>query len=184
MKLHILLGAAALAILSSGAARAAVTVLGSSMAEDCAEAAFHGKADTSSLELCNMALQGGLLGSRDVAGTYVNRGVILMTRRDYDRAIADFNRAISIDPKMGESWVNLGAVEIGMKRYKDGVSDISKGLELGIQEPAKAYYNRALGYEGLDDETSAYKDYEQAVVLEPKWELPKQELLRFTVIQK
>jgi tetratricopeptide (TPR) repeat protein len=184
MKPTILASAAVLSLLAAGSAGAAVTVLGSSLAEDCAQAAFHGKSDNTALEICNQALQEGVLGSRDEAGTYVNRGVILMTRRDYDHALADFRHAISIVPSMGESWVNLGAVEVAEKRYQDGVTDISKGLDLGIQEPAKAHYNRALAYEGLDDETNAYRDYEAALTLDPNWDLPKQELLRFTVIQR
>lgn len=184
MKRIILAGAATLALFSAGSACAAVTVIGDTLAEDCSQAAFHGKSDNASLELCNMALENGVLGARDQAGTYVNRGVIQMGRHDYDDARADFDRAISIDAKMGEGWVNRGAVNVGEKRYQDAVSDISKGLELGITEPAKAYYNRALAYEGLDDEKSAYFDYEQAVTLEPKWDLPQKELLRFTVIQK
>ncbi len=184
MRLHILAGAAALAVFAAGSASAAVTVLGSSLAEDCAQAAFHGKSDNHSLQICNEALQEGILGGRDAAGTYVNRGVIQMGRRDYDHAIADFRQAISIMPSMGESWVNLGAVEIAEKRYQEGVADISKGLNLGIEEPAKAHYNRALGYEGLDDETNAYRDYQAALTLQPNWDLPKQELLRFTVIQR
>lgn len=184
MKLHILAGAAALALLAAGSASAAVTVLGSSLAEDCAQAAFHGKSDNGSLQICDQALLEGVLGDRDLAGTYVNRGVIEMARRDYILARADFDKAISIDPTMGEGWVNRGSVSVAEKRYRDGVSDISKGLDLGIEEPAKAHYNRALAYEGLDDETNAYRDYQAALTLDPNWDLPKHELLRFTVIQR
>ena len=184
MKIHILAGAAALALMGGGSAGAAVTVLGSSFAEDCANAAFHGKADNASLKICNMAIEEGVLGARDLAGTYVNRGVIEMNRREYDTARTDFDKAISVDPQMGEGWVNRGSVSVAEKRYQDGVSDISKGLDLGIDEPAKAHYNRALAYEGLDNETAAYRDYQQALAEEPNWDLPKQELLRFTVIQR
>jgi tetratricopeptide (TPR) repeat protein len=183
--LKVLIGAAALAFIGGGGANAAVTMIGGdSLAEDCSQAAFHGKTDVASLDVCNMALRDGMLDSRDEAGTYVNRGVIHMGRQDYDDARADFDHAISIEPKMGEGWVNRGAVEVGLKRYQDGVTDISKGLDLGISEPAKAYYNRALAYEGLDNEKLAYFDYQQALTLEPAWDLPKKELLRFTVIQK
>ena len=182
MKIHMLAGA--LALIGAGSAGAAVTVMGSSVAEDCADAAFHGKADDGSLRICNLAIEQGVLGARDEAGTFVNRGVIEMNRHDYDRARADFNKAIEIDPSMGEGWVNRGAVSVAEKRYQDGVSDISKGLDLGIEEPAKAHYNRALAYEGLDNETAAYHDYQAALTLEPNWDLPKQELLRFTVIQR
>ena len=176
--------AAFLALALGGSAGAAVTVIGDSSAEDCSNAAFRGLADNAALQTCNIALINGDLDRRDQAGTYVNRGVLYMLLNNYTAARADFDQAIRIEPKLGEGWVNRGAVNIGEKRYQEGLTDINKALELGIEEPAKAYYNRALAYEGLDDEKSAYLDYQQALTLKPDWTLPKQELLRFTVTRR
>ena len=80
--------------------------------------------------------------------------------------------------------MDRGAVNIVDKKYQDGISDIDKGLSLGTEEPAKACYNRGVAYEGIDDEKSAYLDYQQALTLKPDWTLPKQELLRFTVTRR
>ncbi len=184
MKLHPLVCALALSLGLAGSAGAAVTVLGDTSAQQCSEAAFHERADEVSLRLCNTALSDGLLDRRDQAGTYINRGVMWMIRRDYAAARADFQRAIEVDPALGEGWVNRGAVAIIDKEFRAGIDDISKGLTLGTEEPAKAYYNRAVAYEGIDDEKSAYLDYQQALVLQPGWDLPKQELLRFTVTRR
>ena len=184
MKVSILIGVAAVAAAAAGAASAAVTVLGDSRAQQCSEAAFHEVADLNSIELCTAALNDGQLDRRDQAGTYINRGVMQMIRGDYVDARADFDQAIQVDAALGEGWVNRGAVDIIEKRYQDGIADIDKGLELGTEEPAKAYYNRGVAYEGLDDEKSAYLDYQQALVLEPGWDLPRQELLRFTVTRR
>jgi tetratricopeptide (TPR) repeat protein len=184
MKLNPLIGAMVLAVGLAGSAGAAVTVMGDTSAQQCSQAAFHEQADETSLRLCTTALGEGLLDRRDLAGTYINRGVMWMLRRDYNAARADFQRAIEIDPALGEAWVNRGAVAILDRQFQDGISDISKGLTLGTEEPAKAYYNRAVAYEGIDDEKSAYLDYQQALVLQPGWDLPKQELLRFTVTRR
>lgn len=184
MKTHWLAGIAALVLTAAGPASAAVTVLGDTSAEECSKAAFHEQADDAALRLCNEAITDGFLERRDLAGTYINRGVMNMIRHDYAAARSDFERAISEDGDLGEAWVNRGAVNIIEKRYKDGISDIDKGLSLGTEEPAKAYYNRAVAYEGIDDEKSAYLDYQQALSLEPNWDLPKQELLRFTVTRR
>ena len=175
---------AALAIGLAGSAGAAVTVLGDTSAQQCSEAAFHEKADEMSMRLCTTALGEGTLDRRDLAGTYINRGVMWMIRRDYNAARADFQHAIDVDGALGEAWVNRGAVAIIDRQFKNGIDDISKGLTLGTEEPAKAYYNRAVAYEGIDDEKSAYLDYQQALVLQPGWDLPKQELLRFTVTRR
>ena len=184
MKLQIAAAAGLAALGLAGPALAAVTVIGDSSAYDCSQAAFHERTDDSALALCNQAISTGFLDRRDLAGTYINRGVILMGRNNYPGARSDFDRAIQIDSAIGEAWVNRGAVNIIDRRYQDGISDIDKGLDLGTQEPAKAYYNRAVAYEGMDDEKSAYLDYQQALVLDPKWDLPKRELLRFTVTRR
>ena len=63
---------------------------------------------------------------------------------------------------MGEAYVNRGAVLIGEHHYAESLGDLNKGLQLGVEEPAKVYFNRALAYEGMDDEKSAYFDYQKA----------------------
>jgi tetratricopeptide (TPR) repeat protein len=184
MKLFRTASGAALAAFIAGPALASVTVIGDSSAEQCSDAAYHDRADEASVQVCNQAISNSMLGRRDLSGTYINRGVIYMNRGDFNDAREDFNRAIQVDPDIGEAWVNRGAIDILDKRFKDGISDIDKGLSLGTQEPAKAYYNRGVAYESIDDEKSAYLDYQQALTLEPNWDLPKQELLRFTVTRK
>jgi tetratricopeptide (TPR) repeat protein len=183
MRFHPLL-IAGLATAIAGPAAAAVTVMGSSDAEQCSKFAFAESADYNAIRTCTTALAGGMLDRRDLAGTYINRGVLYMVRLDYKDARADFEQAISIDPAIGEAWVNRGAIDIIDRRYKEGIADISKGLDLGTNEPAKAYYNRGVAYEGIDDEADAYQDYQEATVLQPGWDLPKQELLRFTVTRR
>ncbi len=68
-----------------------------------------------------------------------------------------------------------------MKQYQSALEDLTRGLALGVKEPEKAYFNRALAYEGVDNEKAAYFDYEKALALKPGWILPQKELLRFTV---
>ena len=182
---RVIFGAAAVAALLVGAeARASVTVIGGGMAEACSRAALSGKAQPRLEEMCTDALDKEMLNSRDRAGTLVNRGVLRMRRMDWTGAIKDFNDAAKIKPDMGEAYVNRGAVAIGQHRYADSLPDLNKGLQLGVEEPAKVYFNRALAYEGLDDAKSAYFDYQKAVELSPDWEAPKNELVRFHVQRK
>ena len=55
------------------------------------------------------------------------------------------------------------------------------GIELGVDEPQKAYFNRALAYEGLDNLKAAYFDFRKAQELAPEWDQPGKELSRYTV---
>jgi tetratricopeptide (TPR) repeat protein len=182
---RLMVGAAALAALAIGAqARAAVTVIGGGLAEACSRAALSGKAEFRFEAPCTESLQKEMLNSRDRAGTFVNRGVLRMRRLNWEGATKDFNEAVHVKPDLGEAYVNRGAVAIGEHRYADSLPDLNKGLQLGVDEPAKVYYNRALAYEGLDDEKSAYFDYQKALELSPDWAAPKNELVRFHVERK
>lgn len=169
---------------AAGSAQAAVTVIGGGLAQACSQAAIGGEDDPKFQELCTLALETEFLNSRDRAGTYVNRGVLKLRKADYPDASRDFNLALKLQPKLGEAYVNRGASFIGQKRYAESLPDINKGLELGVGEPAKAYYNRALAYEGLEDAKSAYFDYQKALEMSPDWAAPKEQLTRFSVSRR
>jgi tetratricopeptide (TPR) repeat protein len=182
---RLVLTAAAIAALSIGnQARAAVTVIGGGQAEACSKAALAGKSTPRDERTCTDALETEMLSSRDRAGTFVNRGVLKLRRLDFEAAIKDFNIAVNMQPAMAEAYVNRGAAAIGEHRYAESLTDLNRAISLGVQEPAKAYFNRALAYEGLDDVKSAYFDYQKAVELSPEWQAPKEELVRFHVSAK
>lgn len=170
----------ALAGLDAAAAQS-VTVLGGGMARECSNAALSGESDRKFEAICTMAIETEILSQTDRAGTYVNRGVLKLRRNEYASARSDFDRAVELKPAMAEAYVNRGAAMVGQRRYAEGLADINRALELGVDEPEKAYFNRALAHEGLDDLKQAYFDYRKAAEISPEWEAPKKELARFTV---
>ena len=175
---------AALAAISlGGQTQAATTVLGNGLAGICSQAAKAGEDNQPALEVCTMALETESMNRRDRAGTYVNRGVIKMRRQEYVAAHKDFNTAVRLQPDMGEAYINRGGSLVGQKRYMEALLDIDKGLALNPEEPEKAYYNRGLANEGLDDVKAAYFDYLRALELAPQWEIPQRELRRFSVVK-
>jgi tetratricopeptide (TPR) repeat protein len=165
-------------------AQAAVTVIGGSAAQDCFQAAKYGGPPDAGIAACTRAIGFETLSDQDMAGTYVNRGVLYMSRAAYQPARSDFEQAIKLEPRMGEAIVNRGGALIAQRRYAEGISEITRGLELNPEEPEKAYFNRALAYESIDDLKAAYFDYSKALELKPNWEQPKAELARFTVSQR
>lgn len=180
-KLLVATSVAVLSWIAVGSAHGAVTVIGGGLAQACSKAAMSGEDDVKFQQVCTLALDTEFMSPRDRAGTYVNRGVLKLRRTSYSDAARDFDQAVRIQPDMGEAYVNRGAASIGQKRYADSLPDINRALALGVTEPAKAYYNRALAYEGLDDAKSAYFDYRKAVEIAPEWTAPRDELTRFSV---
>ncbi|MDR3512832.1 MAG: hypothetical protein P4L73_14445 [Caulobacteraceae bacterium] len=169
------------ALLAAGQARSAVTVFANDQAHACYLAAKLGDLAQTGLDDCTQAIGGAPMSDHDLAGTFVNRGVIYMLHGRYRPAQADFEAALKLDTTLGEAYVNHGAALIAQRRYAEGIADIDRGLPLGPQEPEKAYYNRAIADEALDDVKDAYFDYLKAAQLKPAWAAPKAELARFTV---
>lgn len=174
---------AVLLMSGGGQAQAAVSIFSNGLADFCSHFARDGRDDMAALTTCNLSIETESLSREDRAGTLVNRGIIHLRRKDYKDARSDFDRALKIDPELGEAWVNRGASMLAEKRYAEALAEIDKGLRYGTDEPEKAYYNRALANEGLDDMKAAYFDYLKALQLKPDWQVPAQELTRFTVVR-
>jgi tetratricopeptide (TPR) repeat protein len=178
--------AAAVAALAFGfaaawSAQASVQVVGSQRAHQCMDAAFAGASSRAAVDWCSAALNEEALTPRNRAGTLVNRGVIMMNRRQHEEAIRDFDQAVRLSPTLGEAHFNRGSALVALNRWSEGVADIEQGLKLGMKQPERAYYNRAIAREELNDARGAYLDYQQAARLKPEWDLPRLELARFSV---
>jgi tetratricopeptide (TPR) repeat protein len=175
---------AALTLIASTPASAAAIVLGAGLGTVCSKAAVGGKSDVQSIDVCTEALETQAMGPRDRAGTFVNRGILKLRRQSYDEARTDFASALRLSPDLGEAYVNWGASLIAEKRYAEGLSEIDRGMSMGVDEPEKAWFNRAIAYEGMNDPKAAYLAYQKAVELKPDWTEPQLQLTRFAVTRR
>lgn len=82
---------------------------------------------------------------------YNGRGNVYFDRKDYDRAIADFNRVIELDPKSPGGYYSSATA------YNKKL-DYDKAIELDPKY-AIAYNNRGLAYERKNDRARAIADY-------------------------
>ncbi|MBI1407420.1 MAG: hypothetical protein GC145_15010 [Caulobacter sp.] len=180
MRILAALAASVVALLAAGSASASVLVVGEGLAPACSRAAFAGRSDRKSIALCSQALEEGL-DTADRAGTLVNRGVMMMRSHAYRDARRDFDEAIRLRPDLGEAFVNRGVLRMADRDYAGALAEIDRGISLGVDEPAKAFYNRALAQEGLGDAKGAWTDYRKAQELDPEWEAPARQLRRFQV---
>ena len=167
--------ALALAVPATAVAQTAVTrEIG--LGHDCFLYAKGGFKPLQGVQICNMALQREKMDFRDRAATHDNRGVILAALGRIDDAKDDFHDAIRLDPKLGDPYVNIGAMLIRERRYEEALVQINKGLELGTGFPHIGYYDRALAYDLLGRYREAYYDYKKAVELEPNFRLASERL--------
>jgi tetratricopeptide (TPR) repeat protein len=172
---------AAAAVLCAGHASAQVDVFGGGLAESCAKLAKDGDSSGKAEQVCTEALEREMLVPLDRAGTYVNRGIVKLRGHRYELATKDFDTAIRYQSNLAEAYVNRAAARIGLHQYGQSLSDTDNALMLNVKEPEKAYYNRAVAHEYLDDYKSAWLDYSKALAIAPDWDLPRQQIARFTV---
>src|SRR5690242_17752082 len=55
---------------------------------------------------CTRAIKSGRFKGNDLARLYVDRGSVYGAKGDTDKAIADFNEAIRLDPTFGPAYYN------------------------------------------------------------------------------
>lgn len=173
--------AAAFAALAAPAASALTFVATGGNASACYYNAANEVNTLDAVGACTTALSMENLTPRDRAATHVNRGILQLRLGRADRAMADFDDAIRIDPALAEGYINRGAAFLRQENWRAAIEAISAGITRSPENPAQAYYNRAVAYEESGDMRSAYNDYLRAAELAPTWDAPRLELTRFQV---
>ena len=166
-------------------ASASVVTLGNSDARICYMAA-----DSPSMPVvreiraCDDALGRESLTAYEVVATHVNRGILRLRRGMIDAAIADFDRAIALDPNQPEAYLNKGAALLRRENPGEAMNLFTIALERQTTRPALAHYGRAVANETLGNLSAAYRDYTAASRIAPDWRDPRQELTRFRVVSQ
>ena len=161
----------------------AITIIGSggdarncSMAADtAAKFSFVSRDD---LESCNRAIDYGRLKRGDLAGTYVNRGIIETALTSYQDAFSDYHHAMEIKPELPEAYIGRGNIYFLAKKYDRAIADYTKALDLNISRDYIAHLNRGMAYEKIGNYENAEKNYRRALELQPDWQLAKDKLDR------
>ena len=98
---------------------------------------------------------------------YSNRGVAKKAKGDLAGAIADYNRAIELDPKYAAAYYNRGLAKKAKGDLDGAIADYNRAIELD-PKLAIAYNNRGIAKEAKGDLDGAIADYNRAIELDPK----------------
>jgi tetratricopeptide (TPR) repeat protein len=84
------------------------------------------------------------------ARVYNARGVVYYSRKDYDRAIADSDQAIQLDPKFGHAYSDRGRAYCDKEDYDRAIADYDQAIQLD-PKCARAYvYDAAVNQNAKD----------------------------------
>jgi tetratricopeptide (TPR) repeat protein len=106
-------------------------------------------------------------GSEVKGKAYYNRGSAYVTRKEFERGLADLNRAVELVPGHANAWANRASALASLGRHGEAVSDMNRALELGPDDKALTYYHRALSHAHLKQFPESLKDINAAILLNP-----------------
>ena len=108
------------------------------------------------------------LSLEPTARTYISRGNALTNKKEYGKAISDFDKAILLDPTNASAYHNRGAVWVAKNDLDNAMSDYNEAIRLKSSY-VEAYRNRGNVYELKKEFDKAVYDYEQATRLDPNY---------------
>ena len=97
---------------------------------------------------------------------YNNRGWDFYQKKDYDKAISDFNDAIKLNPNSALAYFNRGITYGDKKEYDKAISDFNDAIRLDPNS-ALGYFNRGIAYAGKREYDEAISDFNDAIRLDP-----------------
>ena len=87
---------------------------------------------------------------------------------DYNRAIADYNQALKLDPNYVSAYYSRGNVYYNLKDYDRAIAEYNQALKLDPNY-VNAYNGRGNVYYDLKDYDRAIAEYNQALKLDPNY---------------
>ena len=131
---------------------------------------------------CNRALMVEDISYEDTVATHVNRGIVEFRLSQFDRAMTDFDTALSLAPNQPDALINKGITLLASGGSIDSALQLlDAGLAGQPQRPWVGHYGLAVAHELAGRDADAYREYRRAQDLKPAWDLPKAALARFSV---
>jgi len=112
------------------------------------------------LKMVNEAIE----NNSDYASFYYNRGMIYNIKKQYKKALVDFNTALEKDSSLNKHdiYLNRGVVNYNLQKYESAIDDYSVVIEL-YPKNAIAFHSRGLVNYELENYTKAIEDFGQSI---------------------
>ena len=130
---------------------------------DCNQSA---DADRTIVGCSQMINRGKRERRRKRSKSYNNRGLAYYNKGQYDRAIADYTKAIQINPKRASAYNRRGVAYAKKGQYDSAIADYTKAIQINPNY-AFAYNDRGVAYAKKGQYDRAIDDYTKALSINP-----------------
>ncbi len=120
------------------------------------------------ISLFSKALASEELTREKLVEVYGFRGLAWKKKGDLDKAIADYSKALDLDPKPSTNYYNRGNAWQNKGDHDRAIADYTKVLEIDPQD-AEACNARGLAWKNKGDLEKAVADYTRALEIDPKY---------------
>jgi tetratricopeptide (TPR) repeat protein len=128
----------------------------------------HGSPDLQ-IEGCTALINSKSLMPRGLAIAHNNRGIAHTKKKEYDRAIQDFDDSINFDPNYAKAFNNRGVAYQRKGEYNHAIDSLDESIKLN-SDYAIAFANRAETFQRMGDTRRAIEDYDAVIRLQPKYD--------------
>ncbi len=99
-------------------------------------------------------------GPQSAAGFY-NRGVAFAQKKEYDKALADFDKVLRLDPKFASAYVVRAEIWLMKKDVDHAIADYDQALRL--ERGSNAYRGRGFAWLDKKQPARAIDDFNEAI---------------------
>jgi len=121
-------------------------------------------ADEQTISSCTAVIQGGKESPQDLGTAYYNRGIGYQNKKDYDRALSDYDQALRLRPNYSSAFNNRGNVFQALGKYERAIQDYDQASRIAPNDPLP-YNNRGNAWRRLGKSEKAIADLDQAIRL-------------------
>jgi lipoprotein NlpI len=129
-------------------------------------ASITGKPDAA-IQHCTRAIESGKFSGEMLSRLHFNRAIEWAAKNDHDRAIADYDAALKLNPKFTDALYNRGSAWAGKGDSDRAMADYDAALKLNPRD-ATTLAARAVEWMNKGDYGRAVSDYDTAVELDAK----------------
>jgi tetratricopeptide (TPR) repeat protein len=136
------------------------------------------------IQACTGAINSGRYSGDSLATVYIDRAVREMEKKDYDKALADLNKATQLNSNNSEAYYTRCSLYNILQLYEQAVSDCTRAIELPPrtgtilgagdqklaldQTRADYFYERGRVYTRTNDYDRAIADFNETIALYPQ----------------